>query len=156
MTYTLTDPGWPRPNINGYPVPWVAPVENLGEVNDGRRLASTGGAVCQICGLGWTSPERDGEAYALVPMTSAARAALTPGEPISLVIGERVVIPLDGAILHWRCMRLTLAMCPHLRGRDDLVVIEVPANDADPIDDDGTLRGSYSSGNCIFSPGGPS
>ncbi len=159
MSYTLTDPGWPRPNVGGLPVPWVAPVENLGEVSEGRRLASIGGAVCQVCGLSWSSPEEHGEAYALIRMSPVAQAALEPDKPISLVIGERVVIPLDGAVLHFHCMKLTLAMCPHIRERKDLVVVEVPANDADPVQDGDTLRPSYSSGDCIVPlnpPGGPS
>lgn len=154
MSYTLTDPGWPRPNVNGVPIPWVAPAENLGEVSEGRRLASVGGSVCQVCGLSFAAPDW---AYALVRVSPAAAAALEPGEPISLVIGDRIVIPLDGAVLHWDCMRLTRASCPHVRGRDDLVVVMVPANDADPVDDGGVLRPSYSSGDCIVPlVGGPS
>ena len=44
--YQLTGAGWPRPlvpegNRNvGLPVPWVAPVQALSQVNEGRAMAT--------------------------------------------------------------------------------------------------------------------
>jgi hypothetical protein len=146
-TYTLTEAGWPRPVVNGWPIPWVTPAEKLSEVNEGRRLASVGGAICQVCGQGFPF---DARAYMFVPDSDAVLAELSAGDYIGTTIGPAArVIPLDGAVLHRECARLTAARCPHVRDRGDLVLLEVPANDADPVfDDDKILRPSYAAGDC--------
>ena len=143
--YTLTEPGWPRPNIGGYPVPWVAPAERLSEVNEGRRLASIGGSICQVCGLSF---KYGAMAYGFVEMTPAVRG-LDPGAYLGSVYGSAAPVTLlDGAVLHIDCARLTAVMCPHVRDRD-LAMVEVPANDADPqIDFEGVLRPTYPAGDC--------
>lgn len=147
--YTLTDPGWPRPNIGGYPIPWVAPAEKLSEVNEGRRLSSIGGSVCQVCGLSF---DYGATGFAFVPVTDAVRAALELDGYLGRVVGSSArVVPLDGAVLHHDCARLTAVFCPHVKNRADLICIEVPANDADPVsDDEGILRPSYAAGDARY------
>lgn len=144
--YTLTAPGWPRPNIGGYPIPWVAPAEKLSEVNEGRRLASVGGSICQVCGLSFGYGD---VAYGFIE-TGPALAGLELGSYLGAVFGSSTPITfLDGALLHMDCARLTAVMCPHVRDRANLVMIEVPANDADPQRDfEGTLRPMYPAGDC--------
>lgn len=125
-TYTLTDAGWPRPRrpIDGLPVPWVAPMENLGEVNEGRRLASVGGAICQVCGNGFNHGE---EAYGFTDLELHGRTV--PRDEFPLEAGEffdRLMQPdepillLDGGVLHELCARMTAALCPHVRDSGSL------------------------------------
>lgn len=149
--YTLTAPGWPRPVVGGYPIPWVAPAEKLSEVNEGRRLASVGGSVCQVCGLSF---EYGADAWAFVRVPDVVQLTLESGGYLGSVLGSpRRVIPLDGAVLHEKCAALTAARCPHVRDATDLICVAVPANDADPMSDlDGTLRPSYAAGDCRYVP----
>jgi len=149
--YVLTDAGWPRPRANGWPVPWVAPTHNLGEVNDGRRLASVGGAICQVCGLGWGYDE---DAYGFVNGTQLG--ALEYHDYLSQITATPydVVYFLDGAIMHLHCARLSATMCPHIAGREDLACVRVPANDATPREDPatGSLVATYPAGDCELVP----
>ena len=156
--YVLTAAGWPRPRVDGYPVPWVAPTKNLGEVNEGRRLAAVGGGVCQVCGLGFaygedafafTTLTQDGESEAL-----REEVPLEFGDYLSELLGSAtLVMLLDGAVLHSRCAKLTAAMCPHVRDRKDLLCVRVPANDADPHPrEDGSMAPTYPAGDCELAP----
>lgn len=148
--YTLTDSGWPRPLVGGWPIPWVAPAERLSEVNEGRRLASIGGAVCQVCGEGWKWGE-----YARGFIVVDRSFNLIPGDYLSENQAEpcKKVFFLDGALMHQRCARLTAAMCPHVKNRSDLVCVRVPANDAVPeLDSSGTLRPTYPAGDVEIVP----
>lgn len=144
--YVLTDAGWPRPRVAGLPVPWVAPTHNLGEVNDGRRLASVGGAICQVCGEGWQYGE---QCYGFV--SGDELAVLLPGDFVSELDELNSASPiffLDGALMHDRCARLTAAMCPHVASRTDLFCVRMYANDANPAPDPVTrkLSPSYPAG----------
>lgn len=149
--YELTDAGWPRPRVAGWPVPWVAPTTALGEVNEGRRLASVGGAVCQVCGLGWGYGE---DAFGFV--SNEGIADLEHHQYLSGITvssGEPVYF-LDGAIMHWRCAKISAQMCPHIAGRSDLSCVRVPANDAEPGVDPVTHRlvATYPAGDCELVP----
>lgn len=155
-TYTLTEAGWPRPLYRGQPVPWVAPQENLGEVNDGRRLASVGGGICQVCGLGFAHGE---EAFGFT--TTSFNGVDVPRKHVPLDDGDALseimhpdtrVILLDGAVMHPRCCRLTAARCPHVRDNPYLLCVSVMANDADPIELDGLLRPSYAANQVQLAP----
>lgn len=142
--YTLTDAGWPRPRVNGWPVPWVAPAENLGEVNDGRRIASASGAVCQVCGEGWPW---DGEAFGFI--TVAGDFPLIPDDYLTDggMPPAKKIFFLDGALMHHRCAALTAALCPHIKAQTNLICVKVPANDADPVvDETGKLLPTYPAG----------
>lgn len=141
--YVLTAAGWPRPIVNGYPIPWVAPTTNLSEVNEGRRLASLGGAVCQVCGEGFAYGE---EAFAFTWADDDDKLEI--GQYLSEVRespAERVYF-MDGAVLHFRCAKLTAARCPHIRDATDLICIRVPANDADPTPVEGKFVPTYPAG----------
>lgn len=150
-SYTLTPAGWPRPRFNGMPIPWVAPAERLSEVNEGRRTASAGGAICQVCGLGWEMDNLD--AYGFAVISHEDRRTIQPETSIEDLVGPGVTVYfLDGAIMHLRCAKITARMCPHVYKRDDLVMLRVPANDADPQWIDKTLRATYSSEDCTYVP----
>lgn len=157
--YTLTDAGWPRPVFNGYPVPWVAPQEDLGHVNSGRRGATVTAAICQVCGEGYQyGEEAYGFAKFLIEGRESSTLLLEFGDSISELPGispiDKVRV-VDGAVMHWRCARLTAARCPHIvRNRHELVCVQVPANDADPeLDDiDGVVRPTYSVTDCYYAP----
>lgn len=146
--YELTPAGWPRPVVEGWPIPWVAPAHQLSEVNEGRRLASVGGAVCQVCGLGWGWGE---DGYAFVKLQEGDAEFLPPGSYLSKIteVPSQPIFFLDGAIMHLKCAALSAARCPHIAGRTDLFCVRVPANDATPIEDDaGVLRPTYPAADC--------
>lgn len=148
--YTLTKAGWPRPQYRGYPVPWVAPQEDLGHVNEGRRLASAGGAICQVCGGDFAYGD---ECYGFVNQP-ADFGKLKYGDYLSEVMtDENVVMPLDGAVLHWRCARLSAARCPHILHDTTLICVRVPANDATPMaHESGNMFPTYSVHDTAYVP----
>lgn len=148
--YELTAAGWPRPVVGGYPVPWVAPTENLAEVNEGRQLASVGGATCQVCGLDYAWAE---QAYGFVFAGEEGLPEPEVGMFVSEIVGSssQPIFFLDGAIMHFRCAKLSAARCPHIAGRTDLWCVTVPANDANPrFDEKNRLRPTYPAGDCEF------
>ena len=162
--YQLTGAGWPRPlvpagNRNvGLPVPWVAPVQMLSQVNEGRAMATASAAVCQVCGLGYdygddafgftALQDPDGKPTIFPPLEPGDSLADLPGmDPVNDWIGF-----LDGAVMHGRCARLAATMCPHIRDRADLICVRVPANDATVREVDGKLRPTYSVEDAIFVP----
>jgi hypothetical protein len=152
--YTLTPAGWPRPRYNGWPIPWVSPREKLSEMNEGRRLAGIGGAVCNVCGLDFAWGEHgfafvaftlNGEHKSELPLDYGAYVTeLDPIQP-----ADEVTL-LDGAVMHYRCAKLAASTCPHIVGRTDLVCVEVPANDADVKDDAGKLIPVYPAGDVRY------
>lgn len=156
--YRLTDAGWPRPRVGGLPVPWVAPVTNLGSVNEGRRNAGVGGGICQVCGEGFPSGAL---AFMFTYPPADWVGPLQPGEHMPCVTSEGGTdryIALDGAVMHYRCAKLTRTMCPHIRDDHHIVLVTVPANDADPLRDQyGILRPTYPAEDCIITemPGRP-
>jgi len=154
MSYTLTEAGWPRPRVAGLPVPWVAPTENFGEVNTGRQLASVGGAVCQVCGLGFAYDE-DAFGFTWIEPANLASSRLEHGDYLSKLSGYHpgdMVTLLDGAVLHHRCARLTAAMCPAVRDGKDRICVRVPSNDADPREVGGKLVPTYPAGDVEYVP----
>lgn len=146
--YVLTESGWPRPRVNGLPVPWVAPTRNLGEVNEGRRVAGVGGGICQVCGRGF---EIEDDAYMWTYLPKEWVGPLRPGDSMPRPEEPFRYSAVDGAVLHERCMKLTKAMCPHIRDNHEIVLCWVPPNDADPLfDQDGILRPTYPAEACII------
>jgi hypothetical protein len=148
--YVLTDAGWPRPRESGLPVPWVAPTRNLGEVNEGRRTAGAGGGICQVCGEGFAVGD---VAYMWTMLPQGWHGPVRPGDalPSLAEAGTDRYQAFDGAVLHEKCMRLTAAMCPHIRDNTEIILVSVPANDADPLfDQDGILRPTYPAEVCFI------
>lgn len=94
--------GWPRPIMEGRPVPWVAPI--IGDRVAWTALNSTrcGQALrdwlCQVCGQ---------------PLGDTAWLAVEAGD----VVG--------GGALHLRCLELARTVCPALRGDEAYVYVEV-------------------------------
>jgi hypothetical protein len=149
-SYVLTESGWPRPRVNDLPIPWVAPTRNLGEVNEGRRTAGAGGSICQVCGGGFGVGDL---AFMLTILPTDWQGPIRPGDTMPELSPDGLdrYQALDGAVLHDRCMKLTRTMCPHVRDRQDLVLVEVPANDADPLwDQDGRLYPTYPATECVI------
>lgn len=164
MTYTLTDAGWPRPRSDetsatpGMPVPWVAPQEHLGEMNEGRRLATLGGAICNVCGEGYRSDE---VAYGFTCFSFNGEKMMRDQIPLSYgdvitdlkpIADSAALTFLDSAVMHWRCARLAATMCPHIVKRSDLICVEVPANDGNPEMIDGKLTLTYPAKDCVYNP----
>lgn len=93
-----TATGWPRPrNDEGTPVPWVARrPDDLGHIDDDRRLSAIHDRLCQVCGE---------------PLGEQAVVCARQGD-------EYVT---DGAAIHPdRCWPLALRACPELvRLRDE-------------------------------------
>lgn len=154
---SLTPSGWPRPRVDGWPVPWVSPSEDLSRMNTGRYQACASGAVCAVCGEGYEPDER---AWALVS-TDERGGDETP--PVGPLPPGSEVMPMDNATLHPRCLRLAYTTCPallRLRERGELYLVEVPANAADVVlvpDSDEpdarvTARSAYAGEGCVVLP----
>lgn len=112
----LTSAGWPRPIVDGWPIPWVSPSERLAIMDGGREAAAASGAICAVCGGDYLE---DVKAYSVV------RKSL--GVDLSAV----EVQPMDNGIMHKRCLQLALAKCPRLRdlAADNAIeVVSVPSN----------------------------
>lgn len=158
IDYVLTDAGWPRPRVAGLAVPWVAPTNNLGSMNEGRRLATVGGAICNVCGEGYP---HGADAYGFTSFTFNGSDTLRdnfplePGQPVTDLDGVDkgdYVSFLDGAVMHWRCARLAAATCPHIKDRMDLVCVRVAANEADVRELDSKLMPTYPAGDSVYVP----
>lgn len=119
-TTALTDAGWPRPVIDGWPIPWVSPPEDLSFTDGDRLLAVIAGKLCQVCGLGHQPGDR------IIVYVSADNEGT--GRDVDLA--DQTVFAMDNAILHDRCARLALARCPALREmkrNGALIVLSAPA-----------------------------
>ncbi len=101
MSDRLTRAGWPRPVINGLPIPWVSPINNLASMSAARAAACASGAICAVCGGDY----QDGEAaYVLVRSEGLAPDLSTTN-----------IRAMDNGVLHQRCLKLALKRCPELR-----------------------------------------
>jgi hypothetical protein len=106
---TLTEAGWPRPIIDGWPIPWVSPVENLGTTSGERILATKEDALCQVCGVAF---EDDIEVVVFVTAESQAANA-------EVDLDDVLCRATDDAVMHPRCARLAAGRCPKLRSVQD-------------------------------------
>lgn len=97
---SLTKSGWPRPVVDGMPIPWVSPSDDLSSMNSARAAACASGAICAVCGEGFNTEE---ECFALV------RAEEIPA------FDRYLVQAMDNAFMHRRCVRLALNVCPKLK-----------------------------------------
>jgi hypothetical protein len=100
--------GWPRPVLDGRPVPYVTPVtagHPWWRLTDGGRVLQCQNArVCQVCGLALPS-----QSWVLVDESAAV---------------------LSDSAMHARCLRLAAAACPHLVLCDSaLVAVQVRRGD---------------------------
>jgi hypothetical protein len=88
----VSDAGWPRPVLEGRPVPYVTPVtagHPWWRLTHGvRLLRCQNDWCCQVCGLDL--------------------------EPAGWVIGDGHGAVQTDAAMHERCLRLASAACPHL------------------------------------------
>jgi hypothetical protein len=105
MSATLTDAGYPRPIIEGYPIPWVSPAENLGTTNGDRILATKEQGLCQVCGLAFASEE---EVVVFV-------TAETKESHASVDLSTALCRATDDAVMHPRCAKLAAGRCPKLQ-----------------------------------------
>lgn len=144
-TDVLTDNGWPRPRMGGWPIPWVSPAADLSEMDPARYNACASGAVCAVCGDGYPA---GADAYAL---------ALTDRVDPLTDLSDGVLRPMDNAVMHERCLRLALAWCPELARKHAagaLVCVRVPANAAvvEPNEDGDGVRGVIDGARCEVVP----
>lgn len=126
MTDRLTVAGWPRPIVDGWPVPWVSPSNALAIMDDARAAACASGAICAVCGGGFGEGET---AYAIVRQEGVAPDLATVD-----------VQPMDNGVLHRRCLLLAAAKCPallRLQSEGFLVFVRVPSNAATVVIADG-------------------
>lgn len=134
----LTKTGWPRPIVDGLPIPWVSPAESLATMNLGRAAACASGSICAVCGEGYSDDE---QAFALVTASEM---------PPSL--SGIMVQAMDNGILHKRCLQLALAMCPKLKSMTAdgvLQIVETKGNIAQvAIDDDGDVKAVIDGNEC--------
>lgn len=116
MRMPLTSAGWPRPIVDGWPVPWVSPSEELAVMDSGREAAAASGSICAVCGGDYLD---DVKAYSVVRKS------------IGVDLSAVEVQPMDNGIMHKRCLQLALAKCPRLRelsAEDSIEVVSVPGN----------------------------
>jgi hypothetical protein len=116
-TSTLTEGGWPRPIINGWPIPWVTPSEDLRQTDPDRMAEVVERGLCEVCG---EPAAKDELVYLLVNLANG---------PIPDDLSTKVVQAMDNAVMHERCMRLAVGRCPclrKLRTEGDLVLYRVP------------------------------
>lgn len=136
----LTKAGWPRPIVDGWPIPWVSPSEDLSEMHLARSAACASGAICAVCGEGYAEDE---EAYALVTGTDAER-------PVDMSSVE--VRAMDNGILHKRCALLAMTACPKLKSMIEegrLTVVATKGNIARLfIEDDGSIKSRIDGADC--------
>lgn len=115
----LTRAGWPRPMVGGYPIPWVSPPEDLSTMSPARMDACATGAICAVCGGDYEDGE---EAFAFVH--SVEKPEVGPDESLA-------VQAMDNAIMHERCARLAMKVCPRLsdsRAKGHLYMIRTRGN----------------------------
>jgi hypothetical protein len=103
--YTLTQAGWPRPIIDGFPIPWVSPAEALGITNGDRILATKADRLCQVCG-----GPLDSESVVFV---DGGRKSKRRHADVDFT--EVLCRAMDDAVMHPRCARLAAGRCPRLR-----------------------------------------
>lgn len=134
----LTKAGWPRPIVDGWPIPWVSPSDDLSTMNSPRADACASGAICAVCGEGYSEGE---PAYAVV-MADATPADLTTVK----------VRPMDNAVMHQRCALLALKHCPRLirlRKEGSLQLVKTAGNSGSvEIDEEGGVYGTLDGAEC--------
>lgn len=127
----LTDAGWPRERVDGWPIPWISPRRQLSQTDESRLQACASGAVCAVCGLGYQADET-----ALAITRPPDNMNLQPGDVVTPAEGaEFGITPIDNGVLHRHCARLALIYCPKLNELledDELIVLEVVAHTAVP------------------------
>lgn len=100
---TYTERGWPRPIVNGWPIPWVTPTEELRQTSPERMAEVVDRGLCEVCGIAASPADY---VYFLVNLENG---------PIPENMAEKVVQTMDNAVMHHRCLRLALGRCPALR-----------------------------------------
>ena len=65
---TLTDRGWPRPVVNGWPIPWISPAEHLNRIDPERHTETVECALCHVCG---EVPEKEEWVYLLINLDTS-------------------------------------------------------------------------------------
>ena len=117
-TAELTERGWPRPIIGGWPIAWVTPPDALSKTNPDRHGEVIVKKLCQVCGEGHGPNDI---AYVLV------KDKPLPDADISWAWAQA----MDDGVLHERCLRLAVGRCPKLkalRAAGELAIIACPAH----------------------------
>src|SRR3990167_4671270 len=92
----LTEAGWPRPIVDGWPIPWVSPPNDLSTMDPDREAICASGKICAVCG-----EPNNSESYILVKSKSAPKN-----------LSRIRVEAMDNGILHRKCLLLALERCP--------------------------------------------
>jgi hypothetical protein len=104
--------GFPRPQWQGLPVPWISQAEDLGDIDVFRRMTAIFLKLCAVCGLG-----------------------LGPTATVYVRGDDAVVI--DGVAVHpGECARMTERKCPSIRALDRcgaLTKLTVPVEELEAI-----------------------
>jgi hypothetical protein len=105
--------GWPRPQIEGRPVPWLTPCAGdsvaWADVLEHRLVQCQTDWLCQVCG---------------------ERLSTT-----AWVVLERSDIVVSGAAMHRRCLALAQRWCPRLSdNREHYEVAEISRDELGPVD----------------------
>lgn len=131
-TAELTDRGWPRPMIGGWPIPWVSPPHDLSNEDEDRHAEVIANVLCQVCGEGHAPHDT---VYLVI------NDPTQPGADVSFAWA----VATDDAIMHERCLRLAAGRCPalkRLRSEGKLSVVSCPASAVSAHDfDDGEEAG---------------
>lgn len=109
----LTKTGWPRPIVDGWPIPWISPSDSLSTVNEARHAAAASGAVCGVCG----------DSFAEIELVWA----FVRKETITLPLEAGWIRPMDNSVLHKRCAQLALKWCPKLNQLRDAGNLQIVA-----------------------------
>lgn len=105
---SLTRSGWPRPVVNGWPIPWVSPARNLALMNPARVRRILYNKLCQVCG------KKHAKGSTVFICLDADKSYLsTEGQEFH----DSYAIPMDHGILHERCFKLAIAFCPLLKAK---------------------------------------
>lgn len=113
----LTPAGWPRPVVDGWPIPWVSPAHALATMDIPRLRRAASGKICAVCGLDHQP-------------TDAAYIVVSGPKPPHDV--ETLAQAMDNAVMHLRCLKLAVGKCPTLLRmirENRLLVLEVISED---------------------------
>lgn len=111
MDNELTKSGWPRPIIGGWPIPWVSPHSDLAKMSPERTRRILYNKLCQVCG------KKHAKGSTVFMCLDSDKSYLSPyGQEFH----NSYAIPMDKGIMHERCFRLAIAICPLLKAKREL------------------------------------
>ncbi len=111
MTSNLTKHGWPRPVVNGWPVPWVSPAHNLAIMDDKRTRKILNKLICQVCGSGHKATDRVFFCVNALDKDKQKPNALGDFKEFY----QSIIVVMDHGLMHERCVKLAVNVCPMLK-----------------------------------------